>query len=134
MLPNHKNIINVAPPNERFFNKIQNFIFEITHKQNSVLRWCKFSHYGRSLNLLKNISCYAQKHCFSKHTLPKELNCPSKWFGLLAYQVSPYSLQPLFVQNIWVKSYYINSTENKIIWQISKFIKFFQEIACVLYK
>ena len=26
------------------------------------------------------------------------------------------------------------STENKIIWQISKFIKFFQEIVCVLYK
>ena len=37
MLPNHKNTINVAPPNKRFFNKrIQNFIFQINHQQNSV--------------------------------------------------------------------------------------------------
>ena len=45
MLLNHKNIINVVPRNERSFNsRIQNFIFQIIHKQNSI-QWCKFSPY-----------------------------------------------------------------------------------------
>ena len=32
----------------------------------------------KSLIMLQNISHYVQKHFFSKYTLPKELNCPSK--------------------------------------------------------
>ena len=63
MLPNHKNILNVVPPNKRFFNKrTENFIFQITHKQNSV--------YSGATNLMYVAAVEHQKVTFiiSIHT------------------------------------------------------------------
>ena len=133
VLPNHKNTINVAPRNKRFFNKrIQNFIFQINHKQNSV-RGANLVHVAVPLSLKYFTLCsktmFSKTHSTERIKLPVEMVWSSRLSSAFRIASRP-SLCRIFCYNPTTS----NSTDNKIIRQISKFIKFFQEIVCVLYK
>ena len=85
MLPNHKNIINILPPNLRFFNKrIQNFVFQMIHKQNSVYGSANLLSMTVPWSCLKDLIFCSKTLFFKTHSGRRiKLSIELVWFSCL---------------------------------------------------